>query len=401
MVIPRQHVAFFKALEENRDPAHAGPVLAGLLTMRLVSNWAHYGPGIAADDSRAIAVAREIIQTVGRPNAERDALLSIVNTIQNRPIADLEPVVPLLLTYAEHLEHRGAFALARDVYETIGDLANDGDPELSLAIALVRLGNCIRKLGNLDEADETFARAARLAAWRRDSCLQVRAEVGRAVVSRMRGNMPAALEQLEELASRTGNRAHHAVRFDVVNELASTLKQVGNLKGAVWFGYEALQFSTGMDRERSLLNLGVYLLELGRYDAARDALMVIERTTAAEEGRILARLNLITVAARTEDRPLFDRCYGIMANADLPPEHRVNFLVESAKALGAFGSRPSRLALLGEAAAICEEYGLHRSSFEVDRLQRETDLPTRTIRRPTPAPVIEQELRRMAVEVGA
>ncbi len=401
MVSPRQHVGFFKALEENRDPAHAGPVLAGLLTMRLVSNWAHYGPGIAADDSRAIAVAREIIQTVGRPNAERDALLSLVNTLQTCPIAGSEPVVPLLVAYAEKLEYRGAFALAADVYETIGDLANDGDPDLSLAIALVRLGNCIRKLGNLDEAEETFARAARLAVWRRDSCLEVRAEVGRAVVSRMRGNMPAAVKQLERLAERTGDRSHHAVRFEVVNELALTLKQVGNFKGAVWFGYEALQFSVGIERERSLLNLGVYLLELGRYDAARDALMVIERTTAAEEGRILARLNLIAVSARTDDRPLFDRCYGILANTELLPEHRVNFLVESAKALGAFGSRASRVALLQEAADVCTQYGLHRSSFEVQRLQAETDLPARTVRRPTPAPVIEQELRRMAVEVGA
>lgn len=391
-----EHIPFLVALEENGDPERAGLLLAGLLTMRLVNAWERYGRAVAGDDTLAIQSAREIIAQIARPNPERDLLLSIINRVQQMVDVEPERLLPQLFTYGECLERRGDFALAVDVYQTAVDFANEADPRNAAGGARLRLGHAARKAGRLNDADRAFTEAGNLGIWSKDEHLSTNAAVGTAIVARMRGNLPASLDMLEQLYVITLHRRFRAVRFEVVNNLALTLKQLGRTARAVTLGYEAMRLaSPGLERERGLLNLGIYLLELGRYEAARDALAVTEITTGFEEGRILARLNLVTVAARTADRPLFDRCDAGLAEAALAPEHRVNYLIESAKALRVFGYEGAARRRLDQAADIADHHGLNRSVFEVG-----------TLRAPcTPAEVletahVEEHIRQLAATVG-
>ena len=69
-----------------------------------------------------------------------------------------------------------------------------------------------------------------------------------------------------------------------------------------------------------------------RFAEARDALLVLEATATTETVLVNSRVNLVVLAARSDDRKMFTEMRSLLHNVELPSEVRVNFLIESARA---------------------------------------------------------------------
>lgn len=393
-----RHLVFFSALADGGAEGIEPPeILAALLVLRWVDLWITGGESCAVPDAQGVGVARMAILAEGVSSDARQLLLSIVNAIQASEYVDLEPVFPRLFAYATLLERRGAFALAADVHELIVERSNDEAPDQMATDAATALGYCRYKCADLDAATRAYRSAARFAGYRHDIAAKLRARIGVATVVRLRGNLPRANELLAVVVGEARAAALPIAEGCALQEQAIVAKHAGDPERAIALGVEALQLLHGTERERGLVNLSAALIEAGRFDAARDALLIHEATGVHIEGRRVARLNLLAIGARTHDRAAFDRYRALLANETLTPEFRVNYLVESARGMRAFGAGHEAMVLLEEARALAEHHGLNRVAFEAAGML-DTSPPSTPVSRMVQR--AERELRRMAQAAG-
>jgi hypothetical protein len=105
---------------------------------------------------------------------------------------DIQPVLPRLFAYAGCLEKRAELTLASDVYGTITRLAEeDFDGDL-LIDSFLRLGYCKRMLGELGDAEASYATAGKIAKRQKETARVLRSQIGHAIVVMTRGNLPKA-----------------------------------------------------------------------------------------------------------------------------------------------------------------------------------------------------------------
>ena len=181
----------------------------------------------------------------------------------------------------------------------------------------------------------------------------------------------------------------------------------GATASAVRLGYEALQLTEGSnERDLILGDIGAYLIVMERYDAARDALLVLDATAATEVVRLNARVNMVALAARAGDERFFHAARAQIEKVALPAEARVNFLIESARGFREFGEHDAAAASLHEARVLATSMNLNRSVFEVDAMLAApthaapaTQNDTRVLDSDVVADV-EHELRKMALAVA-
>lgn len=175
-------------------------------------------------------------------------------------------------------------------------------------------------------------------------------------------------ELTRELAMATHNRAVVASR-------------AGNATDAVLLAHQALKHThDGIERDRVLGDLAAFLIKTGRYDAALDALRILEITASSEEPRVQARVNVIIVSARTGNRALFDSALAEIPHESLLVDARVNLFIEIAKAQARFGDPAKAESSLLIAERDAGAHGLAGSLAEIAALRRDGDLSVNTLR---------------------
>jgi hypothetical protein len=296
-------------------------------------------------------------------------LLGIVNTMQTLREVDMQPVLPRLAAYASLLERRSEYKLAADVYETVirlGEEEFDGDVVVD---AYLRLGFCYRTLSVFDSAERAFVDGGRIAKRRKEVARELRSRIGLAHVVMFRGNLPGADEQFVTIFSdceRTGCTAEMAASL---HGRAVVAMRRGAIRTATCLAYDALQqTSSAIERERLLADISAMLILEERFDAAYDALLIIDATAISESIRVGAKVNLTALAARKGDREMFDRARASVPTHDMLPEVEVNFLIESARGCRAFGRGEEGESLLLSAQVLAVAHGLNRSLFEIEQM---------------------------------
>lgn len=372
-----KHLAFFETLGRlPEDSPAALATTAGLLALRLVDNWILAGPVMVQPESVSVRSVRHAIMAVDAHEPLREVLLGLTNTMQTPREVDVAPLLPRIFAYAGLLERRGEFALAADVYETsvrLGSEEFDGDLILD---AHMRLGLCMRGLSRFVEAEAAFGEAGRLAKKRGDPARGLRSRIGLANVVFYRGDIPLAERMLEEITAACQAGGFAAERAQAVHTSATVARKRGQLQRAVSLAYDALQFTPSpADRERILGDLGAIFIDMKRFDAARDALLVLEATAMTATMRWSARVNLLALAARAGDGDLFVRSRGQLASVELPPNIHVNFLIESARGFRRFGKSEHARELLEAARSFAEANSLNSSIFEVEQMLEERESP--------------------------
>jgi tetratricopeptide (TPR) repeat protein len=403
-----KHLAFFEAVgeaEENSSKAHAAT--AGLLILRLIDHWILAGPVMVEPESVSVRSVRHAIMQLESRDPSREVLLGLINAMQTVREVDIQPVLPRLFAYAGCLEKRAELTLAADVYGTIARLGEeDFDGDL-LIDSFLRLGYCQRTLGALTDAEASYVQAGKIAKRQKHTARFLRSQIGTALVTMTRGNLPKADALLEEVAAESARLKCTEVTWDALHVRSAVKQRRGDLSQAVCLAYDALQCAVlPNDRDSILGDIGAYFIVMQRFDAARDALMVLEATAATELFRLNARANMVVLAARAGDKQMFDTWRGRIDDTAFTPEARVNYLIETARGLRTFGDRDAATGLLEEAHALATAYGFNRSIFEVEEMLAErTDVKTTSggvrYTDSDAAASVEQELRKMALAVAA
>jgi tetratricopeptide (TPR) repeat protein len=377
----------FAAIELLSDGSENPSIpLAAVLVIRLVDWWADYGaPG---RETMLVAATRNAITEL-TDTVEQAAVASIVNGL-----ADDSAIPSRLLEYGRFILGRNRYATALAIFEAAARVTNEDSRSTVSLDARLGAALCLRTLGRLDDARRVFVEVRRIAGFRSDNARLLRAQLGLATVMRMRGNLPGARNAVARVLRACRRMAVKECEFAALQDLAVIHQQLGELERAVAFATEALPLAArGIEQAQILSNMAAFLVAMGRFESARDALLIQEATTTIEEARTVARNNIIALAAREGDEQTFDRYCGIQRHVALPPLYRVNFLIESARGCCRFDRMDEAAALLIEARNLAEQHNLARSLFEAERaLETTNDRPQAS----ETVVLAERELRRMA-----
>ena len=398
-----KHLAFFEALAEsteNTPPYRAAT--AGLLALRLVDHWVLAGPAMVEPESVSVRSVREAIMAIEANDPQRESLLGLVNAMQTQRTVDLQPILPRVFAYAGVLERRRSFALAADAYRSVVRLGDEEFDATMIIDSQMRLGYCLRKSANLSEAESAYVGACQIAKRRREKHRLYRAQIGLANVCLSRGNLPKADEMLQEVVNASEADGFRDVSALALHDHSIVAQQRGDLDSAVCRAYQALQLTDSEgQRERILGDLGGFFILMGRFQAARDALLIEEATATTSQSRHTARINLLVLATHLQDAAMFESYRQKLSGVELSPEEESNFLIECARGLGVFGHANEAQILLAKAQTIALAHNLNRLAAEADAmLAQPRPSSTTKDRLPTipsaAAGKIEIELRSMA-----
>ncbi|HEY4659437.1 MAG TPA: hypothetical protein VIH11_08010 [Gemmatimonadaceae bacterium] len=352
---------------------------------------------------------REAIMKLAANDPAREVLLGIVNTMQVLREVDLQPVLPRIFAYGQILERGGDLKLAADAFETVLRLGDD-EYEADLVMdSHMRLGFCRRNLGELSDAEHEYHAAGKIAQRRKESARILRSETGVATVAMMRGNLPKADEMLAAIAVKSAQKGLNEEAAFALHARAVVAQRRGDLKRAVCHAYDALKRAVQpIERDRILGDLGAFFIVLKRYDAALDALTILEATATTEIVRLNARINLVVLAARAGDLDLFTRARASVEDATLASEAEVNYLIESARGFRRFGQQERAIELLTKARELARIQGLNRSLFEAEEMLQSPQLIVAEqasgetpVAVEGPAEDVARELRQMAAALAA
>lgn len=355
-----KHLPFFQLLAEAPEGSpEACVATAGLLALRMMDHWVLVGPPIVEPESVSVRSVRHAIMALPAQEPVREALLTIVNTMQMLHHVDMGPVLPRVFAYGQLLErHHGAMALAADVYASIIRLSDAGfDSELVMD-SYYRMAFCQRKLGAFEDALDSSEALTKLATRRRDRTRILRGRMGTAQVAMMRGEHASADSQFLLIAKEAKRRELMREYAMAIHNRAVVAARAGNPTDAIELAHEALQnTSDPFERDRVLADLAAFLLWSGRTETALDALRILELTAASEEPRQSARANIVIAAARIGNRELFDAARRELSASSLSPEARLNLYIESARGLRAFGAEDEAESSLRDAEALARMAG--------------------------------------------
>ena len=334
-----RHLPFFTELAslEEDDPSWRA-VSAGLVFLRLVDAWIEDGASVVAADGWGVRSVQACLEEMPVGLPARAILTSALGTLVAARYGDMHAVAPRLMAYARTLDLDAKWALAADVYDTVLAHVHPEEESEVVVTALLRRGHCVRELGDLAGATESFTTAADLAHRTGDMIGTLRARIGEAKIVVSRGNLPAADAILEETAARAAEHQLLGVRSMATHDRAFIAHTRGQYDLAIRFAYDALNDSASEgERDRILSDLAASFSELGVKSAARDAHLILAATAREQLQRWVATINLMELAAEDVVAVQFERYRQQLDAADLPPFLRTQFELHVGRGYQAFG----------------------------------------------------------------
>lgn len=402
-----RHLAFLEAMSAapESSPEHR-EARACFLALRHLDSWIALGADGGAPTDRSSSAVAEALAAVGEDTEMRSALAAITTAIPVLSNADAQPVLPRVFALGSLLESRGRMRHAADVYGTVARHVDTGAHADLAYDAHMRMASCLRHDGQLDLADQAYTTAGTLAARSRDRVRVLTSRVGRAKVMWVRGNYPAADGALRGLEAEA--RAEHASELVamILHDRAVLSRMRGDLHEAirlVWAGYQLTRDE--FDRERMLWDLANFLGLSGAFDTAQDALRLIELSARHQFGRWMAQVNLMDLAARTDNELQFHHYRRALEPAPLAGARRVAYLLDAGRGLAHFGDAAGARTQLTEGLRLAESLHLNDKVFEFEAalaaLAEQATTPTpAVVERLVPPEEIRTGLRERLLEVA-
>jgi tetratricopeptide (TPR) repeat protein len=388
-----RHGPFFEALGAMEEGDVDWPATsAGLVTLRLVDAWLDEGPRVAAADGWGVRAVREAIAEIRSQPAQRAILTSIVDAIAERspaagvaaPPAPGAPrqdiprrpgislIAPRLMAYGRALDFDGKWRLAGDVYRTIVEYA---DPSVDADVAIdanMRLGYCLRMLGELDGAASAYALAGRIATAGGNLVKMLLAQIGDAKIALARGNFPRADQILERTAAQARASRLDELQGMALMDRSSVAHRRGDFERAVGFSYQALNVLTSpIERDRALADLAASFIKLGVRSAARDALLILAATAQEQFSRWAATINLIDLEVLEGSELRFEQHRRELSDVELPPMVQAEYLLNTGQGYARFGQTELARASLARALEVATAHDYHELAFRAERALRE------------------------------
>jgi tetratricopeptide (TPR) repeat protein len=255
--------------------------------------------------------------------------------------AGVDETVRELLAIAATIEDAGALLLAQTILTALGRVIASRGSTLTCGRVIAQRARVERQLGHFDVAEDLYIDAGRLGATAGVPDLQVRSDLGRGVLARIRGNYPEA-RRLFRRGLRRAERAGLRELTGIAHEgLMVAANAAADFDTALRHGWAALAHAAGNAvKEADVLhNLADACLQAGEPEAALQGFLA-----AAERGaprvRVAALANAALCAALLGRCALLRECV-TRCEAELPvdamPYERAQRLLTLADALTVAG----------------------------------------------------------------
>ena len=372
-----RHIAFFEelaALDERDAEWHS--VSAGLVVLRLVDAWMEEGPHAVSGDAWGLRAVRVAIEEIAAGVPVRAILDSVVDALEDAPVADMSAVAPRLLAYGRALEYDGRAALAADVYRAVIAHTHPVDESDIATAAHLQLAACLRMSGNLGAASEAYQVAGEIAHATNDLVGSLRARIGDAKVAIDRGNLPRAENLLDETIAESARSDLTEVRSMALHDRAGVAFFRGDYEQSIRFAYEAMNTTTSpRERDRILNDLATAFSRLGVLSAARDAYLVLTVTAQEQWTRWVATMNLMDIAARSGSETLFERYRRELADAALPPFIAADYYITASEGYQRLGRNDLAYGHLERALKVATEHQFNQVIFYVEEALKRVNTP--------------------------
>ena len=378
-----RHLAFFDELSRLDEADDSWrEVSAGLVVLRMVDRWLEEGVSVVAADAwgyTSVGVAVDAIP-IGRP--VRGMLRSVVDAMGAATTPNFRTVAPRLMAYARALDFDAKWPLAVDVYHTVIAFSEPLENADTVIAAHLRLGYCLRQIGEIDQSAAAYAIAGRIAEQIGDMMGVLRARIGDAKIALLRGNLPRAELILDSTIEDAVKSGLPAVESMALHDRASAAGMRGDYELAIRLAYRALRGSeTERNRDRILHDMAMAFSRLGVRSAARDAFSVIVATSQEQYMRWLSTIQLLALAADDGVGPAFEKYRQELGSANLPPALRAEFQYATGRGYLNLGHFDEAVQWLTDAASTANDVGLYQTVFEAEsELVRARQTQTREMR---------------------
>lgn len=363
-----RHIPFFEELARMDDEdAKWREVSAGLVVLRLFDAWVEEGSAVVGEASWGLTGVLEAIEAIDPRSPVRRVLSGVVDAMCSSTSVDMYVVTPRLMAYGQMLEYDTRWSLAADIYKTIIAHSHPREEGDLVVSASIQLGHCLRNVGDLRGASVAYATGSELAQANGDIIGVLRSRIGEAKLAISRGNMPEAEALLDDTIAEATQHDLADVKSRALHDLANVASLRGQYDRAVKFGYAALDLSTApRERDRILVDIATGFLDLGLFDVARDAYLVLVATAQEQYVRWAAGLNLIDVASRQRMEPMFDRYRRDFENVELPPYLQAHYCLIVGNGYRSFGRAEDAIPYLEQAVDLAAENEFNQLLFEAE-----------------------------------
>ena len=337
--------------------------LGAFLTLRLADRFrAGEDPGHPLALAYQTKATRDYLMSLEPETPEVGHLLEIVRlaeAIQQGGTRDL--LWAPLLAYGFWLEERLNLTEALDVVETALGLADGTAPDKEIA-GLLQHGRVLRLLGLFDLARKSYRAARKKAAAVGDTHSVLLGRIGDAIVMRQVGNLRASERALRKILKEARAAGDRDAEARARHDLGAVYNDMGRAHQAIAHLYKAFElYERHAHKIRALSDVGEALKQEGRYQAARDAFMLVLAGQPQEEMRVCTMIALLELSGRMGDRVGFARWRREISAVvgELPAERAADFHLQLGIAAAAFGQRRAAERALRHALRIADEHHLH------------------------------------------
>ena len=365
-----QHQGFFEALGSmDEQSAEWKSVLAGLSVLRLIdSAFAEPEPSdITASDIQA---SRVCVEAVGSGNPARAILLRSLDRVGQSAQLSGE-LGSDIIAYGRSLDLEGRWPLAADVFDTVARVFPENIHPRSVIEASTLLGAAARSSGDWDTSNRAYTRAEHLAARIGDRALFLTTQVGLANSQIIRGNLPAAEQELDQVIKNATEENLEPVLQIALHARASVAHYRYDFQKAIHLAYRSMEMTTNPSaRERLLADIAAAYAELGMRDVARKAYSIVAMTSPHQWVRWQSMLNMMELAIHDGDEAGYDELSKRIEGAALDPKLQAYALYYRALGSKRFG-RPQAESHFNSAQSYAESNKLNQLAFEIEKARTE------------------------------
>lgn len=363
-----RHLAFFDGLSRLDESDESWrEVAAGLVVLRLIDRWLEEGSRVVAADAWGHASVVSAIDEIPPGRPVRGMLRSVVDAMVAAGTPSFRAVAPRLMAYARGLDFDAKWTLAIDVYHTVISFSEPLEDSDTVIAAHLRLGFCLRQIGEVDQSAAAYGIAGRLSEQTGDMMGVLRARIGDAKIALLRGNLPRAEMILDETIEDAGKNGLAGVESMALHDRANAAGMRGDYELAIRLAYRALDGSeTERNRDRILHDLANAFDHLGVRSAARDAFSILVATSQEQYLRWSASIQLLGIAAEDGAGPVFEKIRQELTGETLPPALRAEFEFNTGRGYLALGHYDEATSWLESATATANANGMYQMAFEAD-----------------------------------
>jgi tetratricopeptide (TPR) repeat protein len=363
-----RHQVYFDTLGTMKeDSASWRSVFAGLSVLRLVDSYAEVAQGGSLSNWAEIHSVRTAIENVGQGDPVRGVLTAVVDEVINRNAVG-DSVLSMLLAYGRALDYEASWGLATDVFSTVAKLAR---PEKNARLAVeanVAVGGAARRNGDWETSARAYSQAAYIADTLGDRQGVLTVQVGIANTYLAKGNIPQAEAILDDVIVQATDQGFTSAQSRALHSRAAVAHRRGEASAGLKFAYEALNLTDHpAERDQIVEDIAGMFTELGMYDAAQDAHLILVATAQSKLVKWTATLNLMELAGLQSRETEFENYARELASAPMGAWVRAHYFLFYGEGLLRFDQVDKAEVALQEAITLADANQFHEVSFKAQQ----------------------------------